>query len=212
MKLSPIKTQLATFVICASMLCILSFTARAQTYADTIAKFRKQYIKELQEDKRTPLQPRDARYIHFFAPNRNYCVWADFTATPGSKPFLIGTHSGKQKPFREYGILTFTVSDTVCTLHAYQSVDLINDMAHKDDLFIPFTDLTNYSETFAGGRYIDLSAKDIANGRILLDFNKCYNMYCAYADGYSCPIPPSENFINVAVRAGEKMFTKNIGE
>ncbi len=193
------------------ILLAITVPVSAQTYRDSIVYYRQLYVKEMQEDKRSPIKPGDVKYMHFFEPDHNYCVWADITLTPGSKPFLINTHSGKQKPFKEYGVITFTIHDTVQTLHVYQSVNLLNDQANKDELFIPFTDFTNYELTFAGGRYLDVSVKNIVNNRILIDFNKCYNPYCAFAEGYSCPIPPQENALHIAVLAGEKMFSKNLG-
>ena len=63
-------------------------------------------------------------------------------------------------------------------------------------------------ETYGGGRYIDLTITDIKNNLIELDFNKCYNPYCAYSDGYSCPIPPDENNLKIKIEAGEKKFAK----
>ena len=40
-----------------------------------------------------------------------------------------------------------------------------------------------------------------------LDFNVAYNPNCAYgSDKYNCPIPPSENMLNVALRVGEKRY------
>ena len=193
------------------LLAVTTGLVSAQTYTDSLAAFRKEYIKDLLAEKRLPLKPADVRYIHFYEADPAYRVWAEFMPSPGSKPFLIATHSGKQKPFKEYGTLTFTLHDTVHTLHLYQSVDMVNELAHKDELFLPFNDRTNYEFTFAGGRYIDLSVKDIVNGHLLLDFNKCYNPYCAYADGFSCPIPPDENILHTAIPAGEKLFTKNMG-
>ncbi len=44
----------------------------------------------------------------------------------------------------------------------------------------------------------------------LLDFNKAYNPYCAYAAGYNCPIPPGENDLPVAILAGEKNYGKKV--
>ena len=152
------------------------------------------------------MKPNQVGGITFFTPDKSYCVWADFKETPGSVPFMIETHSGKKKPYREYGVLTFSIHDTVLTLHVYQGLDLVQDAAYKDYLFIPFTDETNYETTFAGGRYIDLAINDIKDNKVLLDFNKCYNPYCAYADGYSCPIPPRENRISIEIPVGEKMF------
>jgi uncharacterized protein (DUF1684 family) len=89
---------------------------------------------------------------------------------------------------------------------------LLKDPKYKDHLFIPFTDGTTYTETYGGGRYIDLSVNDIKNGKIELDFNKCYNPYCAYAGGFNCPIPPVENRLPVAIKAGEKLYGKAVKE
>ena len=181
---------------------------KGQSYTDSILQFRKQYAAELLADKRSPIKQSQVKSLSFFAPDHNYCVWADFAEIPGSKPFLIQTHSGKQKPYREYGTLSFTLIGAKYMLHVYQSIDLIKEEAHKNELFIPFNDETNYETTFAGGRYIDLSVTDIKYNKVLLDFNKCYNPYCAYSDGYSCPIPPRENYLHTTIDAGEKTFSQ----
>jgi hypothetical protein len=97
-------------------------------------------------------------------------------------------------------------------LHAYQSIHWGKTEQYKDMLFIPFTDNTNNKTTYGGGRYIDLDIKEINAGKIVLDFNKCYNPYCAFADGYSCPIPPRENSLNIDIKAGEKLFGKKTKE
>jgi len=44
---------------------------------------------------------------------------------------------------------------------------------------------------------------------VTIDFNKAYNPYCAYSTGYNCPIPPAENYLPIAVKAGEKNFCQN---
>ena len=194
-----------------SILLLATIPVSAQTYRDSIAAYQKQYTKELLEDKQRPIKPADVKFMHFFPADRSYCVWGDVKQTIGNKPFLINTHSGKQKPFKEYGTITFTIHDTTQTLHMYQSVDMVSGRPTTDELFIPFTDLTNYETTFAGGRYIDLSIKNIANNKLLIDFNKCYNPYCAFAEGYSCPIPPDENALHMPIIAGELMFSKNMG-
>lgn len=193
-------------IICFLLLLPFCLTVKGQSYSDTVQQFRQKYIAEHLADKRSPIKSAQVKLLNFFTPNRKYCVWADFTETPGSKPFLIHTHSGKQKPYREYGTLSFVIGGEKQTLHVYQSMDLMKEDAHKDYLFIPFNDETNYERTFGGGRYIDLSITDIKDGKVLLDFNKCYNPYCAYADGFSCPIPPKENYLHVKIEAGEQNF------
>ena len=77
---------------------------------------------------------------------------------------------------------------------------------YRDYLFIPFKDLSNGEATYGGGRYMDIRMDDIKNGELMLDFNKAYNPYCAYSDGYNCPVPPVENHLETEVNAGEKSF------
>jgi uncharacterized protein len=178
----------------------------AQNYSDTIAAFRKKYVADLMAEPRQPLKPSQVKFLDFYKPDIAFRVWAAVTETPGSVPFMVQTHSGKAKPFKEFGYLTFTMYAQPLKLHIYQSVDLMKNATTKDELFIMYNDMTNYETTYAGGRYIDLSIKDIKDGMVLLDFNKSYNPYCAYSDGYSCPIPPTENRLHVEIKAGEKMF------
>lgn len=194
------------FIIAICLLFPMAPALFGQTYAEGIEQFRAKYIADLLAEKREPVKPSQVKFITFYPPDPQYSVTATFTETPGSKPFMVPTHSGKNKPFREYGALHFKLGIDTFTLHAYQMVNLLNDATEQDELFIMFNDETNYETTYAGGRYIDLSVKDIHDGKILLDFNKCYNPYCAYSEGFSCPIPPAQNQLHTPIMAGEKMF------
>lgn len=180
----------------------------AQTYSNKINQYRQAYKKEFITDKNSPLKGADTGYFRFFAADKNYIITADFAATPDAKAFEIATHSGKTKPYRRYGILRFKIHDTLVHLEVYQSLNLLKDKNYREYLFIPFNDMTNYVTTYAGGRYLDIQMNDIKNNKVVLDFNKCYNPYCAYAEGYSCPIPPDANKLKVAIAAGEMMFGK----
>ncbi len=190
------------------MFGLLQFSAAGQTYTDSIAIHRQHYKQEFITEERSPLKGNDTSYLRFFAADAQYRVMATFRATPDAKPFDLPTYSGKVKQFRQYGVLEFRIHDTSLSLQVYQNLKLLDDPKYKDHLFVPFTDLTTYVETYGGGRYIDLSTADIHNNTILLDFNKCYNPYCAYATGYNCPIPPVENRLPVAIHAGEMLFGK----
>lgn len=194
-------------LIVTFILILLSFEINAQSnYGDSIYAHREKYKQEFLEDTRSPLKAADTSYLRFFAPDKSYRIVAIFTRTPKAKTFDMPTHSGKFKKYRQYGLLTFKIHDTAQTLEIYQGVDLMKQKGLEDYLFIPFTDMTNYVTTYAGGRYLDFRIGDIKNGKLLIDFNKCYNPYCAYADGYSCPIPPDANKLKVAIPAGEMVF------
>lgn len=77
-------------------------------------------------------------------------------------------------------------------------------MTEESPLFLPFNDLTNGVTTYGGGRYMDVEAP-AEDGSVTLDLNLTYHPYCAYNYKYSCPIPPQENMLDVAIEAGVMM-------
>ena len=180
------------------------------SYEQSIAIYQSEYKKGFIIDDRAPLEAEDTSFIRFFPINKNYKVSAEVQPTPEAVAFDIPTANGKTKKYRQFGVVKFTINDTLVSLQVYQSLKLIEQEEYKDHLFLPFTDATTYTTTYGGGRYLDLSQKDIIDNQIILDFNKCYNPWCAFASGYSCPIPPKENRISVAIAAGEMKFGKEI--
>jgi len=180
----------------------------AQSYTDSILHFRTFYKQEFLTDPHSPLKAEDTDFLSFYKPNAMYRVVGYFYRSPDSLPFEMQTHSGKVKMYRKYGVVSFMISKKKFSLEVYQSIDLMKKEELKDYLFIPFNDLTNYETTYGGGRYLDISVKDIHKNKVALDFNKCYNPYCAYAEGYSCPVPPVANRLQTRIEAGEKLFDK----
>lgn len=77
-------------------------------------------------------------------------------------------------------------------------------------IFLPFRDMTNATDTFAGGRYLLDTIKGADLGRegdqLVIDFNFAYNPSCAYNDRWSCPLPPPENSLPIPIQAGEMRF------
>ena len=105
------------------------------------------------------------------------------------------TSTGDLRDFTRYGRLHFSVDGEPVSLVVY---------ANQYGFFIPFVDAGAGKETYGAGRYLD--PVETGDGRLVLDFNLAYNPYCAYNDRYSCPIPPAENRLAIAIRAGEKNF------
>ena len=180
--------------------------AFAQSDSATLAaikKFQGELKTEYADPYHSPLSAKakkDFRGIKFFAVNMKYVVQARFVRMPHEKTFQMPTSSGMRKTYVKYAEVFFMIDNKEYKLNVYQSVDLIKSTEYKDYLFIPFTDATNGAETYEGGRYIDLTIP--SSDRITLDFNKAYHPYCAYTDGYNCPIPPQENHLPVRIEAG----------
>jgi len=71
--------------------------------------------------------------------------------------------------------------------------------------WIIFNDRTNSHGTYGAGRYVYVDLVT-ADNRVVVDFNKAYNPPCAFTDYATCPIPPQQNRLDLAVTAGEKDF------
>lgn len=191
-------------------ICVLPITLLAQTsFKTTIKKHRSAYKADFLKEEQSPFYNKkdDLKYIRFFRPKKKYRVNCTFTPTPNAEPFDMATYSGKVKKYRKYGVLEFTIKGKKHQLAVYQNMFLMK-MGNKDYLFLPFKDLTNDKQSYGGGRYLDFKIGDIQDGQFVLDFNKNYNPYCAFSGGYNCPVPPAENHLNVAIKAGEKKFAK----
>lgn len=72
-------------------------------------------------------------------------------------------------------------------------------------LFIVFGDATNGEETYPAGKFVYTDRPD-STGIAFIDFNKSYNPPCAFNDFATCPLPPKQNILPVAITAGEKNY------
>lgn len=173
----------------------------------------KKYITDYQEKyvlNHEVVKKEDRKYFRFFPPVADYKIEAQFKKITDTVGFMMPTSGTGPKKFFRYGTLHFTLNGSSFQLTLFQNEQLMSDSVYKDYLFLPFTDLTSGEESYGGGRYIDLEIKDIKNNKIVIDFNKAYNPYCVYSVGYNCPIPPRENDLPMAIKAGERDFAKKL--
>jgi uncharacterized protein (DUF1684 family) len=73
----------------------------------------------------------------------------------------------------------------------------------EDDYFVIFHDLTAGDSTYPAGRFLYVAKPD-ANGHVVIDFNRAYTPPCAFTPFATCPLPPRQNWLPFAVRAGER--------
>ena len=76
--------------------------------------------------------------------------------------------------------------------------------APGEPLFFIIADATSGDSTYAAARFLYADAPE--NGRVVLDFNKAINPPCAFTPFATCPLPPEENRLPIAVTAGEKKY------
>ena len=144
----------------------------------------------------------DFTALPFFSIDTNYYIRAKFVKIEKGRVFKMKTSTSRKPTYRVYGKVIFALRDTIHELLVYQNIQLSQKEGFEDFLFLPFNDFTNGNETYGGGRYLDL--KIPTSEKLILDFNKAYNPYCAYTVGYSCPIPPKENSLQTYIKAGVK--------
>lgn len=173
----------------------------------SIEEFRRHINAEFKDPDESPLTKEDFKTfetLEFFPADTNYIVEAKFVRTPYESPFEMQTSTNRTPVYVKYGELYFSLKGKNLKLNVYQSQSLTVKEEYKDYLFLPFTDKSNGLTSYGGGRYIDLKIPEGSSVR--LDFNKAYNPYCAYSGRYSCPVPPSENDLDIAIPVGVKKY------
>ena len=189
------------------LLSLLSVRSYAQDFKSTIAAHREQYKQDFVKDAHSPLKEADLQYLNFFDADSTYAVTAAVEPLQNQQSFMMLTSAGTKAEYIRYAHVKFVLNGKPQKLTLYQSISLSKRPGFEDYLFLPFKDETNDKESYGAGRYIDLKTGDIKDGRVLIDFNKAYNPYCAYSAGYQCPMPPAENDLETDIKAGEKQFT-----
>ena len=136
--------------------------------------------------------------LDYYYPTTNFKVYARYELLNSPSNVILATSEGEQRTYDALGTAHFEINGIQNELTVFRSED------DNGSAFIPFLDATSSNTTYGGGRYLETK---LPRGKtILLDFNKAYNPYCAYTDGYSCPFPPKSNILTVAIEAGEKNY------
>lgn len=191
------------------LLSLIFFQATGQTltYKEEIKGYRSANWAGLIADPRTTLKSGDSVYLSYFPVKESNKVFCEVELLQNEPPLEMPTYSGQLKVFRRFASLNFKWKGHPLKLYLYQNLQLTSP-AFKTHLFLPLKDLTSGKQTYEGGRYLDIRTTSIQNNKLLLDLNQLYNPWCAYSDGYNCPIPPLENHLAVKLKAGEKKFGK----
>jgi uncharacterized protein len=135
----------------------------------------------------------------YYPVDEAFRVPAALKVVRGEDIMEMSTSTGTRRRMRRIGTLEFTLQGLPMTLTAFTEEADTTLLR----LFVPFADPTNQTETYRGGRYLDLDRTP--TGLYDLDFNRAYHPYCVFNATYECPIPPRENRLAVPIRAGERL-------
>lgn len=133
--------------------------------------------------------------LHWFPIDDNYKITATFEQFDTPKEVLIPNVLGGSFKMKSPGTLKFEIAGKAYSLQPVEE---------GDHLFIIFRDLSSKTETYGAGRF--LYADKPIKGKVMLDFNKSENPPCAFTSFATCPLPPPQNRLDVAINAGEKRY------
>jgi uncharacterized protein (DUF1684 family) len=180
--------------------------ADTRPYAQRIAEWRTardEAFKSTAKESGSPIpieQRPSFAGLTYYSVDASSHVPAELKLEVSNPPVIIELQTstaGERDKYMRVGWLHFTLNGEPYKLVAFA------ENQELTRLFVPFGDLTNGSETYRGGRFLDLDRT--ATGIYDLDFNRAYNPNCVYSPSWTCPLPPRENKLPVAVRAGERL-------
>jgi uncharacterized protein (DUF1684 family) len=130
----------------------------------------------------------------WYEPQDDYIVTAQYTAYAAPQILLVPNVLGDTEEQESPGFVTFELNGQECRLAPTIA---------GGRLFFVIRDTTSGHGTYGMGRF--LMADMPQDGQVMLDFNRAYNPPCAFTDFATCPMPPRENHLRVAITAGERL-------
>jgi uncharacterized protein (DUF1684 family) len=136
---------------------------------------------------------RSFTHLNWFPIREDWRVTARFVAAP--RTVVFDAQAGDPQEMKSPGYVEWEREG-----RTFRLTPVLEDVR----LFFVFRDRTAGRTTYAAARF--LYADPPRNGAVELDFNKAYNPPCVFTPYATCPLPPPENRLPVAIEAGEKMY------
>jgi len=178
--------------------------AEYERWLDEIKQMRADKDEFFTEHPQSPIQPEvrdDFEGLAYFDPNPEFRVPTRVRVYGNPDPIELDVTAGQPIRYLRPFIFEFELRDERQQLAGYQQ-----EGEDTDTIFIPFRDKTTGQQSYHRGRYMETEPEEeLTNGdTVTLDFNLAYNPFCAYSETFACPLPPEENWLDVAVPAGER--------
>lgn len=137
--------------------------------------------------------------LHWYPVNPEYRVMARFVPYDAPHTIAVPNILGQtaQTPTPGYAVFK---------LHGREL--RLDPVVEENQLFFIFRDQTSGKQTYGSGRFVyaDLPKQGGKETTIVLDFNKAYSPPCAFTPYATCPLPPKQNRLPVAIEAGELKY------
>ncbi|MEQ9286037.1 MAG: DUF1684 domain-containing protein [Cyclobacteriaceae bacterium] len=174
-------------------------------YTQKISQVRKEKNEFMKSSTESPFYNQKEKFgkLKYFDPNLDFKVKARVERIETRSYLDLATSTGKSEKYLKFAYARFELKGQEMKLLLLKKAS----GGKSEPIFAAFADDSSGNSTYGGGRYLDLSFKNAT--RIELDFNLAYNPYCAYIESFSCPFPPAENILPIAITAGEKLYHEN---
>jgi len=193
-------------MLVVALIIFYSFQGKdsGKEYEDEIKRERQAKDDYMRSSDESPFgeEKKDCKGLNYFPFDFNYRINAKLISIENKKVVVLPTSDNVEKKYLEYAMAEFELNSEPCKLII---LEIMEEGPYRGTLFLAFADATSANETYGAGRYLDVKKVPGASS-IMLDFNQAYNPYCAYSEKFSCPFPPKENVLKVAVRAGERKY------
>ena len=185
--------------------CGKKYTSEQQKYIASIEEQRKQKDESMKNDADSPFNQEPKQH---FEPLKYYYVDPDFVFKSKLTEFemkdtisIYGTKGEERKVIR-YGYVSISFQNKNYRMNVYNG----RSRSGENYYSIWFTDKTTGEETYGVGRYLDFELNADKDFLYTIDFNLAYSPYCSYSPKYSCAVPTKDDYLDIAVKAGEKKF------
>lgn len=136
--------------------------------------------------------------LSYYPPDPAYRLTLPIEPAQDEEVTELGTSDGGLRPMRRLGRVRLKLPGGEGWLSLFAPAG----DPEPTEAFVPFRDATSGGETYGAGRYLEA---ELQGDHATLDFNRAYHPYCAYGEGWSCPLPPAENALAFPLRAGERL-------
>ena len=173
--------------------------------ADAIGEARAETDAYMRDDPASPFNyekhPVVFSPLKYFEPKADWVFESRLEVYAEPEAVTIFDTKGRERKGHVYGHLSFARDGVTHRVRVYR-------MEAKDEIYysIWFTDRTTGESTYEVGRYLEFELSEDADHVYVLDFNMAFNPWCAYSAAYGCAIPRKEDFIDLAIEAGEKKW------
>ncbi len=192
-------------ILIFTMGCEKKYSPEERDYINKVEKIRINKNNEMKNDPNSPFNQEPKVHfedLKYFDVNPDFVFKSKLVEYPIKDTIKIYGTKGEERKVLRFGFVSFTYKNKNYKMNVYKGISKTGIEYYS----LWFTDKTTNNQTYGVGRYIDFELNPDKDFIYSIDFNLAYNPYCAYSSKYSCAVPTKEDYLDLAIEAGEKKF------